>query len=341
MTLLVRRIAAFALLGWCAVAGVAHADAAGPTNYRSEIVSVMPASDLFDVTIEGGDAFVALDVEPGTEVIVLGYGGEPYLLIDADGTVSENALSPATYANQDRFGTTEIPDSTDETAEPEWRQIGSGGTWAWHDHRAHWMSEEPLIGLEAGDSLPPEQIDLLVDGAPVAVTVTTTLVAPPSAMAPVFGAIIGVLIPLLGALLGPATMTLFLVLVSTGALVVGANQYLALPASTGPLLTWWLLPALALTGAIIAIVTYGRSRWLHLGLNALAALQLAVWGWQRRQGMSRPVLPTTLPAGFDRFVTAAAIASGVLAVVFTVRTMFETTADSPIDQLETGDLEPG
>ena len=113
MTHLARRIAAFALLGWCAGSGVAHADAAGPTDYRSEIVSVEPSTPSIDLSIEGGDSFIAIEVEPGTEVTVLGYSGEPYLLIETDGTVSENVRSQATYYNQDRFGTTDIPDIVD------------------------------------------------------------------------------------------------------------------------------------------------------------------------------------------------------------------------------------
>jgi hypothetical protein len=301
---------------------VAHADAAGPTDYRTEIVSVEPSTPTIELSIEGGDSFIAIDVQPGTQVLILGYADEPYVLIEADGTVRENLRSQATYYNQDRYGTADIPDTVDNEAAPEWHDVGSGGSWAWHDHRAHWMGAEPLLGFDPGDSLPPEQISLLVDGSPVTVTVVTTLVAPPSAVVPVFGAVIGMLLALLGTMLGPATTTLLLALTSAGAVTVGAGQYLALPASTGPLVVWWLLPTMALIAAITAIATYGRSRWVHLGLNALAGLQLAVWAWQRRLTLTRPVLPTTLPPGFDRFVTSGALVAGALVVVFTVRSMF-------------------
>ena len=72
------------------------ADAAGPTDFRSEVLSVTPATDAITVSIEGGDAFVRVVVEPGHEVIVPGYEGEPYLRISADGTVEENLRSMAT-----------------------------------------------------------------------------------------------------------------------------------------------------------------------------------------------------------------------------------------------------
>ena len=56
---------------------VAHADAAGPTDYRTTIVSVAPEIAGLEVSIEGGDAFVRLTAPAESEVIVYGYAGEP------------------------------------------------------------------------------------------------------------------------------------------------------------------------------------------------------------------------------------------------------------------------
>ena len=35
------------------------------------------------------------------------------------------------------------PAGADPTLPPDWQTVGTGGTYAWHDHRAHWMSPNP------------------------------------------------------------------------------------------------------------------------------------------------------------------------------------------------------
>ena len=57
----------------------------------------------------GGDGFLDMPVEPGHEVVVEGYDGEPYLRFRADGTVQENQNSPATYLNRNRYAGAEVP----------------------------------------------------------------------------------------------------------------------------------------------------------------------------------------------------------------------------------------
>ena len=321
MSLLTRLSVAFvaAAAGVAAVPSIAHADAAGPTDYQTTIVSIEPATDAIEMEVEGGDAFLRIVVEPGHDVIVLGYDGEPYLHIGADGVVAQNRRSYATYYNEERYGRTDVPDIVDNAAEPEWERIGDGGAWAWHDHRSHWMGTEPPIGLDPGESLPAQIVPLVVDGAPVSVEVQTTLVAGPSRVPVVFGAVIGLGLATLGILLGPATTGLVMLLLAGAASVVGAVQYASLPGETGPMLTWWLLPAIAVAAVGVAIATYGRSRFALLGLVALAAAQTLVWAFQRRSGLTRAILPTDLAAGFDRFVTAAVLAGSLVVLAATLR----------------------
>jgi hypothetical protein len=303
--------------------GVAHADAAGPTDYASEIVAISPDTGLVDVSIEGGDAFVRVEVEPGHEVIVLGYApdSEPYLRIGPDGTVEENARSYATYYNQERFGGSDIPAIVDNQAAPEWRRIGSGGAWSWHDHRAHWMGDEPPIGLEPGDALPDQTIDLLVDGAPVGVVVRTTLQAEPSPLPAIVGVLIGLQIGLLGFALGPATATMSVLVTALAATVVGAGQYLSLSAATGPLFTWWALPLIAAVSAAVTIAIYGRSELVQVGLLMLGGAMLLIWAVRRRDVLGAAVLPTDLPYWFDRMTTAAAAIVGLLALATAARAL--------------------
>jgi hypothetical protein len=93
----------------------------------------------------------------------MGYESEPYLRIGADGTVEENVNSKATYLNRTLTGTVHIPPTAGPTATPDWRRVGGGGTYAWHDHRVHWMAS----------GVPPEEqtwtVPLLVNGAPASI----------------------------------------------------------------------------------------------------------------------------------------------------------------------------
>ena len=53
------------------------------------------------------------------------------------------------------------------------------------------------------------------------------------------------------------------------------GQFSSLPAVTGPLLVWWLLPAVAAASLLLALVL-GRSL-VSYGLVLLAALELGAW----------------------------------------------------------------
>lgn len=322
-----RRLALLVGLVLALMPSVAHADAAGPTDYRTTIQSVTPAVDGLTVSIEGGDAFIRLRAPAGREVIVLGYAGEPYLRFTAGGAVSENRLSSATYENAQRFGVEEIPSFVDNAAPPEWRQVASTGVWSWHDHRAHWMADRPLIGLEPGDSLPAEDIPILVDGQPVEITVVTTLAERPAGWPPVFGAIIGCLVALLAIRVGPASMILTAGVAAGAALVVGGAQFLSLPAETEPLVTWWLLPAIAIAAVVANIAWYGRSELLRHGLVAVAAGQLLLWSVGRRSALTKAVLPTDLPFPLDRAMTAGVLVVAALLLGTTLWSLVRITID--------------
>lgn len=304
---------------------VAHADAAGPTDYRTTIVGIAPQVDGLEVSIEGGDSFVRLTAPSDAEVIVYGYAGEPYLRFAPDGTIATNRLSAATYENEDRFGVSEVPAFVDYQADPDWEQIGTGRTWAWHDHRSHWMAPEPPIGFEPGMSLPAQTIPITVDGQPVGITVETTLLAAPSWWPTAVGILVGLQLVLLGWWLGPATATLTTLLVALAAVVTGLGQYLSLPVETGPLIVWWLMPAIALVAGLASIATYGRSDLLTAGLLALSGLQLALWAFSRRAVFSRAVLPTDVAFWFDRATTGAALAGGAVVTILAVRSLLVGT----------------
>ena len=105
------------------------------------------------IRVLANDALLEIDNQTGKEVIVEGYSGEPYLRIGPEG-VFRNLNSPATYVNQDRFGMVEAPPGLDSTAPPKWEKVGDGPSYAWHDHRIHWMSQATPTQV-ASDPRPP------------------------------------------------------------------------------------------------------------------------------------------------------------------------------------------
>ena len=97
---------------------------------------------------------------------MLGYWGEPYLRFNSDGTVEENRRSPTVAENESRYGGSSTAGRRTRPVSRNGREVATDGSYAWHDHRAHWMSTEPPAG-ERGDEVLTGVIPLQVDGADV------------------------------------------------------------------------------------------------------------------------------------------------------------------------------
>ena len=297
-----------------AVASPAFADPAGPTDYLSEVRSVEPATPTIVAGILGGDSFFELRVDAGTEVIVLGYEGEDYLWFRPDGVVLENQNSPATYLNADRFGNDGVPDNARADAEPNWREVATGGYWVWHDHRAHWMQSARPFGLSAGDQILEAVIPIVVDGDTVEVTVISTWQPSPSPLPMIAGIVVGLAVGvgawlLRGRLLPPLFAAVPLVL---AALAIGMAQFLSLPAATDPRTVWFVLPLIAVVSTSVGLVMAMRNmRFAADAALLLVGAELAIWGVVKRDGLSAAIIPTSAPFWLDRLVTAAALAGGL------------------------------
>jgi hypothetical protein len=291
-----------------APAHVALADPAGPTDFETTVVSVTPPTDVIEVEVVGGDAFLQLTVAPGNEVVVEGYQQEPYLRFRADGVVEENQRSPATYLNASRYGGGDVPAGADPRLPPDWQPVGTGGRFAWHDHRAHVMERgAPSVGAP-GQQVQTATVAMSVNGSPVEVAVAVTWMPAPSRVPLAVGAAVGGGFVIL-ALATRHRLAWALLAVAVAAVGVGWWQYSSLPAETGPLLVWWLLPAVAAASVLLALVL-GR-RLVSYALVLLAALELGVWVFLRRDGAFRALIPTDAPFWLDRAVMAA---TGVVAV---------------------------
>lgn len=313
-------------MAWPAPAG---ADAAQPTDFRSEITDVRPTLPTgVEVRVVGNGAFLEVRVSRGARLVVPDYDPEaaPYLRFGPDGVVERNRRAAATAANDTRYGRTDA-EAYDAEAEPVWEVVAHDGTYAWHDHRIHWMSPTPpravdddgLVDLGGPDGT--WSVPLVVDGTPTTVVGQLRLSPSPSPVPWLAGAL--VLTALLVALArlastGRARWVPPLVAGGTalGALVASAATWLAAPIGSGPSPMPLLLAAIATIGAAVLLVARWR-RWAGVELTATAAVAatLLTWGWARWSVLTRAHLPTELSPALDRLATAAALGVAVALVI--------------------------
>jgi hypothetical protein len=296
-------------------AAPAWADAAGPTDYQSEVIAVDPPAPGVSLETIGGDSFLRLVAEPGLLVEVVGYRGEPYLRFLPSGVVERNENSPSTYLSEDRYGETDIPPTATPDAVPDWRRVATEGSYAWHDHRTHWMNQDRPPGRGPGDQILEGVVPLLVDGAEVDVTVASYWEPAPSVVPVVVGAGAG----LLAAVLFRRRIAAAVAIVAAAALGVGITAYLSVPPETGPSPLLWAVPAAALLLAGAALVRQGE-RWPRY-LVLAAAASLVVWAVFRWEWLWRAVLPTAAPFWLDRAAVAAAGAAGLVAAAAVARSL--------------------
>jgi hypothetical protein len=342
----VRRVVTGVVIG-LALTGAAgapvFADPAGPTDYQSEVQSVQPETTAIEVGIIGGDSFFELRVESGVEAMVIGYEGEDYLWFRPDGVVLENQNSPATYLNADRYGIDGVPATASADAEPDWKQVATGGYWAWHDHRAHWMQSARPFGLEAGDQILEAVIPIMVEGELVEVTVISTWQPEPSPVAMWIGVFAGIATALAAWLLRgrrvpPILATIPLVAL---AVVVGTAQYTSLPSATGPRLVWIALPIVAAVCVAVGLVLAVRGqRFAADAAMLLVGVELAIWGFIKRDGLSAAIVPTDAPFWLDRLATAAALVGGVLVAVAALWWLFAVPSAQDAPQPLSDSKEP-
>lgn len=163
-----RRILAVALLtllalGVLAPPAMAHGRGSDASNFLSTITST-PEVEGLDWTVVNSDEYLQLTNSSGEEVEIPGYTGEPYLRFAEDG-VYRNVNSQATYINEDRFADVQVP--TDLGTEPEWEQVTDGDTYAWHDHRIHWMATANPPAVETA----PDVEQVVIEGWEVPVVI--------------------------------------------------------------------------------------------------------------------------------------------------------------------------
>lgn len=315
------------LAGLVLGASPAGADPAEPTNYRSKVLAETPDAPGVEVRIEGGDAFVTIEVEAGHTVIVEGYDSEEWLRIEPDGTVSQNLRSRATYWNADRLALTPVPADIRPTDAPEYEVVGEDGRYTWHDHRTHWMSpdlppvvvgresETVVVPLVAGSS--EWTIPVVVDGTPT--VVTGQLVWNPDVASTwrITTIALGLAVAGVSWVLGAASLRWSapaVGLAGAGMLVVGMGEWRGQPAAFRGAATELITPTVVvvLAAAGVRLISRRRDQRNRRDLGAMATLGATMigilWAFGRTDTITLPVLPSTLSSATLRVLYMAIVA---------------------------------
>ena len=279
--------------------------------------------------ILGNDALLEVRNDTGTELTVPGYQGEPYLRVGPDG-VYENRNSPAVYLSSDRFAQTPVPDFAGPDKEPNWVRVSGASTYAWHDHRIHWMAPTlpPQVKVDATRPVKVNDwaVPFQIDGRELAVEGTLRWEPPPSWIPWVVAAVLATVTPVATAIIGSSgearrrralrtTAVVFAIAVVLN-VVHGVDDLVAVPATAAqniwagaqtfvPLLiaAWAARKAFkADLGATQLVVVGGFIFVLMLGLTHIAVL-------------TSSQVATTLPEWFTRAVVAMNLALAAPTVV--------------------------
>ncbi len=314
-----------------AVAPAAGADPAKPTNYRSRVERITPATNAISVKVVGGDGFLELEVQRGHTATVEGYEGEPWLRVLADGRVQENQSSTATYLNVSRYGSTEtvtIPTTANKTnarLHPIWKTVDTNGRYVWHDHRIHYMT--PQIAPRFVPGTNRVAIGIRTDGrwvVPMTVDRTPTLVIGSLVLFPAPSPVLPWLVVVLVAL-GVALASWRLqergALVAAGAVLVagafallsGWHELAVVPAQAGANPIAVALPAFAVLAALVALGLRGvASRTIAVLAGAAA---LSVWAALRVPSFGKALPLGDLSPTFTRLISAGALGAAVGAAI--------------------------
>lgn len=332
-------LAAFAFV--IASAGPAAGHVGGgpePSNYAAVITAVSREVPGLEISLSAdGELLRVTNTGSGT-LEVPGYSEEPYLEIGPD-VVRRNVRSPATYLNTSPTGDVRLPAVADPAAAPDWAEVATTPTYAWHDHRTHWMGDE----LPAAVAADPRSVHLIAewsvplvyDGAEVLVEGTLTWYPPPSSL-PSTLTVVGLVVlalalagrsdwprPLVG-LLGLA-VTAEAIHLATAPLPEESAVY-GVAAAALPLLVAAALTVLAWrsaragTGTVVYVA--GIAAWLILlqGLSDASVL----WNSQ---------LPAAGPDWLTRVCVLLAVGLGLGVALGTLRVLLRgRTAEVPVSR---------
>jgi hypothetical protein len=154
----------------------------GNPNYRSTVTAITPAVDGVTVEVLNFDDSLQIHNTSGERVVIEDYQGKPYARLLPDRTVEVNTNSEAYYLNDDRFADVQVPGGLG--AKPRWKLVDRTGRFAWHDHRAHYMSPavpKQVVDRDARTHIFDWKVPIAVGGERGQISGTLTWVPLPGA----------------------------------------------------------------------------------------------------------------------------------------------------------------
>lgn len=302
------------------------------SGYEPELSGFSPRVEGLSARLVDEGTRIELDAG-AHEVVVLGYQGEPFLLID-EGGAFENVLSPTTYLNRSIDGD-EIPDEADPNAEPDWEKIGDGPVIRFHDHAMHVPPGQEL-GLR-GESV--FRIPMRVDGLEVTldgrlVTLPAVSAAPWLALAAVLALVAIVSLRVTGRSVSIALVAALVVVDVSRVLgnAFGTPTWLASRWSV--IGDEWASPVVGWGMLVAALVLHRvRRQFEATGAALIGAAVLAFTGGVlERDELTSPRLMSALPDAIARGAIAAVIGLGL---GLALRSVLELTRSSSTPAMRT------
>ena len=298
-----------------------------PSNYETVLQSVSPHIDGVSVHVTDLGTKVEVTNDGAQELVVLGYAGEPYLRIGPHG-VFENTRSPATYLNRSTTISGAPPKRADPEAPPVWRQVSTGTTARWHDHRAHFMGKDdpPEVARDRDRRRVVDhwKIPMRVGDATVVARGEIVYVPPPSPWPWVVGAVLLAALLFVLARTG-AWRTVFVVVLAVLTVTEIVHVVGLWDASTASFGTKLAESAYSLAGIALGLLGLG---WMWrkgvdsaVPLVLVAAIFLFVAGGLADvTSLGHSQVPSTFSAGVARLLVTVTLGLGAgLAVAATFR----------------------
>ena len=308
-------------------------NAAGARDTESIITSVTPdLPSRVRVDIVGFDSFLRVRSD-GVKVEVSGYESEPYIRIEADGSVWVNDRSITRAMNESRYGNSSeaADESKFSTTETEWQKVGTDGTAMWHDHRSHWMSPKPPAIIDARGKIQDWVVPITVNGVATDLRGEMYLRERAGAWWWVFGLLAVIAIALVS-LRPQSIVDLALFIVGSLALSTGAWQMVGLPSAARPAPLLFGFGAVAAIAAMVSVFLRSRrsDSVAAPAFVAGAGLSLVIGAWLARIYVQAAYIPGADDVEWIvRILVPVMLAAGIVGVIDGVRrTAFPPTTVS-------------
>lgn len=167
----------FALINPAPAAAHIAGSGGSPSNYRTVVTAIRPTVPTVAVTVGPGGQWVRVTNQGAAEIVILGYRGEPFLLLSQN-RVQVNELSSTAAETGQTQGSVAFQDpaTQDPATGPRWVELRDGDGATWTDARIDPPPQDALQSERASESW---ELPLVVDGQQATVLGTRELIPPP------------------------------------------------------------------------------------------------------------------------------------------------------------------